>query len=340
MFKFGLEAITQSISQGTQQLLDPQTRLSIKAKTRLLQETLGSERDISKLPPQYTVLEKKCDSLEKSLRRVLLVTNTFEVDGYDYPPNISESISDWWHNREGWFGAEAEPEPEQEDKAGPGLSLAAALAKSGRDSQHILQAIETKDEDEKEDIGELVAVFKAWSKCYSGIHKSKTEMDQLIAKEFNNKLQKLVKHDFQEIHKLRAEVEDSRLKFDTMRYEVNKDKVNKVEEPESDGKKEQEPAEQEPSKVTKDATTTEPAALPTDQEDDHASNNYDNKLLEQLEDEFVSNTTKAVNVMTEITENSEIIGLITLFQNFQLSYHKHCIEEIEGSLKLLNALEQ
>lgn len=106
MFKFNLESITQSISEGTQSLVqqfnDPKTKLSIKAKTRFLQEAIGNERDISKLPPQYVVLEKKCDSIEKVLKRILIVTKTYEIEGYDYPPNISESLSSWWQTKE-WF---------------------------------------------------------------------------------------------------------------------------------------------------------------------------------------------------------------------------------------------
>ena len=66
----------------------------------------GTVSDISKLPPQYQFLEKKSDSLEKVCKRILLVSKTFEVEGYDYPPNLTESISDWWSlNKDGWFGS-------------------------------------------------------------------------------------------------------------------------------------------------------------------------------------------------------------------------------------------
>lgn len=361
------------------QQLDPQTKLSIKAKTRFLQETIGSEVDISKLPPQYIVLEKKCDSLEKSLKRMLLVTKTYEVDGYDYPPNISESISDWWFNKEGWFGSEeshrkAKEQAKAAEVKEEGLSFASAMAKAGHDSQHIFEAIETKDEDEKEDIGELVTIFKVWSESFSGIHRSKSEMDQLITKEFNRKIEKIIKEDFQKIHKLRSKVEDSRLKFDTMRYEVKKaeeKKKPKVNEPTKDdnnkssvqdttndtnsaeGKTTTEDIKETATTVTTDVTdktetnktktnTTEPEKdikmADNNEVEEHSSE--DAKLLEQLEDEFVSNTTEAVEVMSEISDNSELIGLIKLFQNFQLSYHKHCVEEIENSLKVLNSLEE
>ena len=59
----------------------------------------------------------------------------------------------------------------------------------------------------------------------------------------------------------------------------------------------------------------------------------ENKLLEKLEDEFVSNTTAAVETMEEITDSSEILGLIKLFQNFQLVYFRQCVQEVEANLK-------
>lgn len=59
----------------------------------------------------------------------------------------------------------------------------------------------------------------------------------------------------------------------------------------------------------------------------------------KLEDEFVSNTTAAVETMEEITDSSEILGLIKLFQNFQLVYFRQCVQEVEANLKVLNGLE-
>lgn len=57
---------TLSTAIANIQLDDPQAILSLKARKHYLQETLGTIEDISKLPPQYQLLEKKCDSLEKA----------------------------------------------------------------------------------------------------------------------------------------------------------------------------------------------------------------------------------------------------------------------------------
>ncbi|EDO15174.1 hypothetical protein Kpol_1017p7, partial [Vanderwaltozyma polyspora DSM 70294] len=72
----------------------------------------------------------------------------------------------------------------------------------------------------------------------------------------------------------------------------------------------------------------------------NTENDNDNKLLEKLEDEFVSNTQNAVEKMEELTDNSKIINLVKLYQNFQLVYYKQCIQEIESNLKILNGLEE
>lgn len=100
------DTLNNALANANVNLNDPQTRLSIKSRTRFVQESLGTVSDISKLPPQYQFLEKKSDSLEKVCKRILLVSKTFEVEGYDYPPNLTESISDWWSlNKDGWFGS-------------------------------------------------------------------------------------------------------------------------------------------------------------------------------------------------------------------------------------------
>lgn len=329
-------------------LNDPQTRLSFKTRTRYLKETLGAVDEISKLPPQYMLLEKKSDALEKACKRMLLVTQTFEVEGYDYPPNLSESFSDWWSgNKEGWFGSakkndEEESKIENDSSSKDPLmprSFAQAIAKASHECGEVCehsQKSEKKQLDEEDDDINLVKMFNTLSVCYKNIDEGKEEMDKSIAREFNNKLEQLVNRDFKKISVLRDKVENSRLKFDTMRYEMKlkereengnaANEANASQEP-SEDKKPAEPA------FAKDAKTGHPNKEPMVQ------NPGDNKLLEQLEDEFVSNTAEAVETMASIVEGSEILSLMKLFQNLQLVYYRQCVQEMEASLKSLNELE-
>lgn len=342
-------------------LNDPQTRLSFKTRTRYLKETLGAVDEISKLPPQYILLEKKSDALEKACKRMLLVTQTFEVEGYDYPPNLPESFSDWWSgSKEGWFGS-AKQDKETESKIqddgsskDPLLprSFAQAIAKASHEcaeAYHHAQKSENKQIDEEEDDVNLVETFNTLSTCYRNIDEGKDEMDKSIAHEFNDKLEHLLNRDFKKIHVLRNRVENSRLKFDTMRYEMklkekeeNENTANPVQEHSS--MKEQIPAntsdkEEEKPSPTEPAETKHIAQAEGSKKEPMVQNPEDNKLLERLEDEFVSNTSEAVETMSSMVEGSEILGLMKLFQNLQLVYHRQCVQEMEASLKTLNDIE-
>ncbi|CEP60313.1 uncharacterized protein LALA0_S01e07844g [Lachancea lanzarotensis] len=357
---FSLNKFTDSISNAAHktqdtlsnaisniQLDDPQAILSLKARKHHLQETLGTIEDISKLPPQYQFLEKKCDSLEKVCRRMLLVTQTFEVEGYDYPPNLSESISDWWStNRDGLFSfvnssnkKETKPEPAKETDAPVTASFAQAISKAARDSGEVLKALKEEekrasqppeeDEEEDQDISRLIKMFETWANCEHKMDQGKAEMDSLMVKEFNSKLSNLVDTKFKNSRVLRKKVEDSRLKFDTMRYEV------KLKEQQAADVKETKPE-------TANAQTegsTEHNGSKAEETSAKATESTEQKLLEKLEDEFVSNTTEAVELMGEITDSAELINLVKLFHNFQLLYHRQCVKELETSLEQLNELE-
>lgn len=164
-------------------------------------------------------------------------------------------------------------------------------------------------------------------------------------------------------------MEDSRLKFDTMRYEV-KSKEAKLKAQKAETSKEvddkavsanapispdENPTTEDESPISKDLeddSKKETSGSAADDaavvKEDSKANQGDeptiedleeNKLLEKLEDEFVSNTTTAVEIMEEITDSSDILGLVKLFQNFQLVYFRQCVQEVEANLKVLNGLE-
>ncbi|AJV93109.1 hypothetical protein H812_YJM1401P00420 [Saccharomyces cerevisiae YJM1401] len=403
------DTLNNALANANVNLNDPQTRLSIKSRTRFVQESLGTVSDISKLPPQYQFLEKKSDSLEKVCKRILLVSKTFEVEGYDYPPNLTESISDWWSlNKDGWFGSKksessTKKKGSNHDDAFLPRSFAQAISKAAVDCECEFQNLEhnekaelkkkkesiktaqtteaqgadhnEEDEEEDEDLSNLIKVFDSWSTCYKNIDEGKAEMDSMMVKEFNKKLETLINQDFKKVHDLRKKVEESRLKFDTMRYEVKaKEAELEAKKAEATGeahskdvsakdisantttsfdetpstedeKPKSEGAEEESKKEANEPTVDDVA----DRKEDLKSNKVndeppieeseENKLLEKLEDEFVSNTTAAVETMEEITDSSEILGLIKLFQNFQLVYFRQCVQEVEANLKVLNGLE-
>lgn len=352
---------------------DPETRLSLLKRKHQLQETLGTIQDISQLPVQYKFLEQKSDALEKICRRLLIVTKTYEVEGYDYPPNLTESLNDWWSlNKEGLFAygkKKTEVEPKEETRSEAGLiprSFAQALSKATTDSAVIMKELKAEklksatkvdgredavaetmvedldeDETEDEDVENMIKLFESWTKCAIAIDQSKEEMDKLIIKEFNEKLTKIIEEDFKKGHILRSKVEDSRLKFDTLRYELKlkeqqqemKEKAQdpiKDEEPDTGGKMETENAQTKEEEETK-TNEVSPA-------ESHAKD-PDSILFEQLEDQFVSVTSETVEYLGELTDSSEMISLIKLFHNFQLIHYRQCVKSLEESMSSLNMLE-
>ena len=393
------DTLNSALANANVNLNDPQTRLSIKSRTRFVQESLGTVSDISKLPPQYQFLEKKSDSLEKVCKRILLVSKTFEVEGYDYPPNLTESISDWWSlNKDGWFGSKksehaSKKKDSNHDDAFLPRSFAQAISKAAVDCEFEFKNLEQNEkaelkqkkepkkaaqetdeqeedeEEEDEDLSNLIKVFDSWSTCYKNIDEGKAEMDSMMIKEFNKKLEKLINEDFKKVHDLRRKVEESRLKFDTMRYEgkskeeqsrAQKDETSKeadnndntanpkpledalTTENKTGEENQTKVPEEEPKKVENEVATADDSVTnenPKPANQPSIEDSEENKLLEKLEDEFVSNTTVAVETMEEITDSSEISSLVKLFQNFQLVYFRQCVQEVEANLKVLNGME-
>ncbi|SCU80002.1 LADA_0B04500g1_1 [Lachancea dasiensis] len=344
------------------QLDDPQAKLSLKARKHYLQETLGTIEDISKLPPQYQFLEKKCDSLEKVCKRMLVVTRTFEVEGYDYPPNLSESLSDWWSSNKGGLfnfvsaGGNKEKEAgtsSEHDEPSSGAdtlmpkSFSQAIAKAAKDSGEVFNGLREEErkssveeeEDEDEDLTPLITMFEAWSQVQNKMDQGKTEMDNLMAKEFNSKLSSLIEEKFKNARTLRKKVEDSRLKFDTMRYEVKLTEQQKNAASQAVNDNTSADSRKDVVEASQDGSEEPANSAPEASELVEGAESEAQKLLEKLEDEFVSNTTEAVEVMGEITDSAELINLVKLFHSFQLAYHRQCAQDLENSLKVLTDLE-
>lgn len=426
---FSLDKLTNSISTAAHsaqetinnKILSPdaQTKLQFKKTTRFFQEIVGAipAHEISKLPQDYQQLELKVDALEKVLNRLLFVSKTFELEGYDYPPNLTETLNHWWNEEDEVEKVEEGEASDKKDTVGEidptiiNRSFAIAISKAVLDSQQIYVNLKNKeeqefnkgdaaDEEEDQELNNLIKTFQSWSQCYKNIDQSKNDMDTMIVKEFNQKLIDLLEIDFKTIRKLRNKVQESRLEFDTMRYEIElKNKLKEEAEKkttetqlgndadtvavategesvkeetkdnvavESDSKKQSkdevtsdskeeeeedtdEQANKKSSKKDKNVVKKEeepveeadskPATSPTPTpETHHDDQTEEEKLLEKLEDEFVSNITAAVENMTAVTDSVELISLVKLFQNIQLVHYRQCVQELEASMKVLDNL--
>ncbi|SMN17800.1 similar to Saccharomyces cerevisiae YPR148C Protein of unknown function that may interact with ribosomes, based on co-purification experiments [Maudiozyma saulgeensis] len=367
---FSLDKLTTSISTAAQQVEESlknnsylpsevSNNLTFKKTSRFFQEKVGtiSEQEISKLPESYTSLEKKTDQLVKILKRIIIVTKTYEIDGYDYPPNLTESLNDWWSSQQ-------QQQTSEKQDLQFSKSFASAISKSAYESEELLKSLrksktvtkksndnnedeteetadEVEEEEEDDEINNLIEIFNSWCKCFQEIDKNKINMDSIMIKEFNVNLEKMIQVDYKNVMTLRNKVNDSRLEFDTIRHDIKTKEASASAAAEQQAttktsssdetQKEQEDSKKEPTESKKESDKTAEEEDPTESED------Y--KLLEKLEDEFVSNTTEAAEGMMEFTNNAEIIKLIKLFQKTQLDYYKKCTEELEKNMKLLDEFD-
>lgn len=397
---FSLDKLTNTITTAAQSaqetinntILSPnvQTKLQIKKTTRFLQEKVGviSEDEISKLPEDYQQLELKVDALEKVLNRLLLVTRTFELEGYDYPPNLTESLNHWWNEEDKKISDFKNNEKESKDfenvenketnnainngsndrlvEINPSIfnrSFAIAISKAVLDSQQIFinskkrkeqtstgnnktNNEENEEDEEDEDLNNLIKAFQSWCQCYKNIDQSQNDMNTMIAKEFNQKLSDMLTIDFKTVKKLRKKVQESRLEFDTMRHEIKMKNLLKEKAKEESVKVESESGKELESENKDTANSREQAKeniIEKEQqqqkdEEEEEEETEEDKLLEQLEDDFVSNITAAAEKMTELTDSVELISLVKLFQNIQLVHYRQCVQELETSMKLLDTL--
>ena len=397
---FSLDKLTNSISTAVQSVEeniktnsslltnDSRASFSLRKTTRFLQEKVGGipDQDISKLPESYTALEAKTDQYIKILRRIHTVTKTFEIDGYDYPPNLTESVSSWFSDQSGAY-------KDKDGKIVFSKSFSSAIAKAAFDSKLLWSELQKKDaaqrketakvsetvadkskggeaengEDDddvdEEEYADLIGVFSSWFQCYYSNDKAKALMDKNIILNFNRRLERWIDVDYKNIMRLRRKVQDSRLEFDTMRYDVkNKGALQsesktpdtsvstttatataaaestdnttprsaeEKQEKEKEVKAEEKKSGEEPLKeVVPDASTEKDA----DKEDT-------DKLLEKLEDRFVSDALHAGEAMLTFTDSTELILLIKTFQTAQLEYYKKCVANLERSLAQLAEFE-
>lgn len=371
---FSLDKLTTSINAAAQQVeeslknntylpTDVSNTLSFKKTSRFFQEKVGtiSEHEISKLPESYTSLERKTDQLVKILKRIIIVTKTYEIDGYDYPPNLTESLNDWW----------SQQPMNKQTELQFSKSFASAISKSAYESEELLKSLnkknpkttatttkqdeteepedEAEEEEDDEEINNLIEIFNSWCQCFQNIDNNKINMDSIMIKEFNIKLEKMIQEDYKNVMTLRNKVNDSRLEFDTVRHDVKirEEAAEKAKAEakatatttKTEAKAEETKSDDKVEKKTTEGKTEEKPAAETNEAAEDSTESEDYKLLEKLEDAFVSNTTEAAEGMMEFTNNVEIIKLIKLFQKTQLDYYKKCTEELEKNIKYLDEFD-
>jgi len=279
---------------------------------RSLQEKLGSTSDISELPQEYKDLEKQADALKNFYKKLLQVTRQYEIESYDYPPNLKESLNDYTKIFNQKINGLSQATTTTEAEA---VLLAPTKGKYPKTFSHqfarVLDEVkktllgvtgETASEEQAADTKTDSLLVKAIQLTASSQYKlgdERLEQDKLVISEFNKKVNNILKAEFTRADRLRRKVETARLNFDTVRAEI---------------------------KVIKKGDET--AEVPESK----------SKELEAAEDELVNATESAVEAMKELIKTEEPVALLTVLAKIQLNYHKNAADELSGLVDELGAL--
>ncbi|ODV60329.1 uncharacterized protein ASCRUDRAFT_47457 [Ascoidea rubescens DSM 1968] len=291
-FSSSLQGSLKEISKDVNNALKPlnENLQPFTQKTfRLIQGRFIPNEDVSELPQEYLLLEKKCDTLRNVYKQLLSVTQTYEIEGYDYPPNLKESIVDFskaFSEKVQGLAAAATTEEAEKILSTPSSSqqypntLAHALSRACFSSRNLLLKI-----DQNSNRNALAKVLFLLGESQRDIGDKRLDQDKLIFQEFNQKIQDILNKSFKETTDDRKKVETSRLVFDQLRHEIKLDKIKREKLIELNNK------------------------------------------LEIAEDELVNNTAQAVNSMKKLIDPLESINLIKIFIKIQLNYHQFIVNK-------------
>lgn len=84
--------------QGTVSDLSSSITPFAQRTRQMLNEKLGSAGEVTALPEEYLVLEQKVEALRAVHQQLLGVTQVYDTEGYDYPPNLKETFLETAHS--------------------------------------------------------------------------------------------------------------------------------------------------------------------------------------------------------------------------------------------------
>ncbi|GME68976.1 unnamed protein product [[Candida] boidinii] len=300
------EQLQQTFQEGLKEASQLNDNLSpiFKRTQRSLQEKFGQIDDVSELPKEYIELEKKIDSLKNFYKKILIITEQYEIESYDYPPNLRESFSDYTKIiNEKFHGLAAATSTSELENVltTPSESAASNIPKT---FHHTLSKVLKSNREvllnsQNDEDNSLTKALLKISEIEFKIGDERLEQDKLIITEFNNKIKKILNEEFVKTNNFRKQVEISRLNFDTIRAEIKA--IQKGDE-----------------------TVEIPDKL--------------SKNLENSEDELVHATELAVESMKKLINPLESVNLLKVFTKIQLNYYKSVTDELTTLVDQLDAL--
>jgi len=275
-----------------------------------VKEQLGQSDAKTQLPADYLELEQRVDALKQVHQKLLAVTNQYNNEGYDYPPNIRESFTDLGRSisdkvsllskasTPGQAGAaltappSAKPQPK---------TFNHAIARASLASSQLL--VQTHPSDAGED--PLAAALEKYALAEEKVGEARLAQDHQIQSRFLAGWNTTLNTNLMFATKARKNVENSRLMLDS-------------------------------TKAAKKSAVMGRGMNP----DDETALSEDAKAdIEAAEDEFVGQTEEAVGVMKNVLDTPEPLRNLADLIAAQLEFHKKAYEILSDLAPVVDQLQ-
>lgn len=226
-----LEKEKESINKNIQKNF-----FKINEKMKTTGVVVDEEFQSTKLPDAYIKLEKQTDNLGNVLKKIITILETYEVEGYDYPPSLSDGLNEVWKvtNKFKLWNHAAEKDTDIEDKykEDQGFlprSFAQALANTFSNCHKTLSTGHSAKSEGEDDNGEadddLLKMLISLKDANTIIDEQKANQDNLIKCEILPALKTMYNETYKSLKAKRGKVENLRIELDSLRYtnETNDD---------------------------------------------------------------------------------------------------------------------
>ncbi|KIW55525.1 hypothetical protein PV05_04260 [Exophiala xenobiotica] len=268
----------------------------VQRSQQQLKEQFGSVEDKTQLPADYVELEKRVDALKQVHQKLLAVTNQYQNEAYDYPPNIRESFTDLGRSisekvtllshasspAEAQAAFTAPPSAKPQPK-----TFNHAIARASLASSQLLQQTNTSGGEDP-----LAAALERYALAEEKVGEARLAQDHAIQSRFLAGWNTTLNTNIQFATKARRAVENSRLILDS----------------------------------TKTAKKSQVMGRGMNPDDETALSEEARAEIEAKEDDFVSQVEEAQGVMKNVLDTPEPLRNLADLIAAQLEYHKKAYE--------------
>ncbi|KIW19773.1 hypothetical protein PV08_00347 [Exophiala spinifera] len=268
----------------------------VQRSQQQLKEQFGSAEDKTQLPVDYIELEKRVDALKQVHQKLLTVTNQYQNEAYDYPPNIRESFTDLGRSisekvtllshasspAEAQAAITAPPSAKPQPK-----TFNHAIARASLASSQLLQQTNHSGSEDP-----LATALEKYALAEEKVGEARLAQDHAIQSRFLAGWNTTLNTNIQFATKARKAVENSRLLLDSTKASKKSQVIGRGMNP----------------------------------DDETALSEEARAEIEAKEDDFVSQVEEAQGVMKNVLDTPEPLRNLADLIAAQLEYHKRAYE--------------